>query len=721
MRFLTLALEGYGRFRERTVFEFDAGLTCIVGANESGKSTVLAALLDALYTLPTSTAQAVRERIHWGHPHGWTLALELELHGHSVRIRKFHPVDEPRRRAAFTLEIGSETLSGEAARARWEQLWRTPQPVYRATACVAQRAVARLEKGDLQSLQQQLRESAVNADLNRILSALQTERRRVRQDAERAQSRLHETEQRLHTARQSEQRRRALSEQLQQAQQEADALREQLAQDERLLQRWRELHEQRTTLERLRREADANQRHIEQLEQIERRLRDLESDLQRDFAAWQALPDDHKAQVDAAWVRYQDAVRRLSVLEREARAQRGVQQAFVARARARVGYAIVGLALCAASVPLWGVVPALGATALGLGLLAVAVALLWRTRPTEPNTLTPALENARRETHSHWEQLTALLAQAGFTVEATPANGATDAHAHETLQRLQHALHRYSERWNALQQRLAEQKRLHDQRDALYQLAPDSKALRERLRELAVQMLGLEEQIRRNPLAQSDLSERELLRLDDQVQRARQRLNALHAEQLRCEGALQSMPAYEPVDALKLEHARALQRLEQLQRRARLLETAENLLKEANTRYLSDLRPRLKPRIEQHLPALTLGRYTQADLGDDLSLQVYHPEREATLPVQEDAAAWSAGVLDQLFFACRLGLADALADDLRLPLLLDDPFVYADEARYRAALELLVRVARKTQVILFTCRPLPTAGAWGKVIALEGV
>jgi uncharacterized protein YhaN len=58
---------------------------------------------------------------------------------------------------------------------------------------------------------------------------------------------------------------------------------------------------------------------------------------------------------------------------------------------------------------------------------------------------------------------------------------------------------------------------------------------------------------------------------------------------------------------------------------------------------------------------------------------------------------------------------------LRLPLLLDDPFVYADEARYRAALELLMRVARETQVILFTCRPLPTAGAWGKVIALEGV
>jgi uncharacterized protein YhaN len=62
-------------------------------------------------------------------------------------------------------------------------------------------------------------------------------------------------------------------------------------------------------------------------------------------------------------------------------------------------------------------------------------------------------------------------------------------------------------------------------------------------------------------------------------------------------------------------------------------------------------------------------------------------------------------------------LADALSDDLRLPLLLDDPFVYSDMARYRAALELLTRVAQQTQVILFTCRPLPE-GKWGKVMRL---
>jgi DNA repair exonuclease SbcCD ATPase subunit len=717
MRFLMLTLEGYGRFRERVAFEFDAGLNCFVGDNESGKSTLLAALMDALYTSPTSTAQSVRERISWGHLHGWTLELVLELRGERVRIHKFHPVDDPRKRGAFTLEYGDETLSGDAARARWEQLWRVPEAVYRATACVAQRALARIEKGDLKSLQQQLRESAVSADLNRIVDALDKERRRLNRMVEDTRNRLHTQDQRLHATHQAERQRRELRERLRQIQQETDALRQQLEEDERLLERWRDLQALRTRLEHLRREADTNQRHLDQLEQIERRLQALETELQHDFALWQALPADHKEQIDAAWVRYQDAVRRLSALEREAQAARHARQASTGRRRARAGYAVSGVALCAASVPLWGVAPALGVLALALGLVALAIALLWREHAPKPDALPPALEAARHEAESHWQQLTALLEQAGYAVEMPAINGEPNKHAGGTLLRLQHALQRYSEQWNAFQQRLAEQKRLHHQRDALHQIVPDPKALRERQRELAVQIVGLEEQIQRNLLAHGELPESELLRLDDRVQQKRQRFDALQAEQLRCEGALHTLQTGEPPDALALEHARMQQQVEQLQHRVRVIETARTLLNEANARYLSDLRPRLKPRIEQHLPVLTLGRYTQADLGEDLSLQVYHPDCGETLPVKEDTPAWSAGVLDQLFFACRLGLADALSNDLRLPLLLDEPFVYSDTARYRAALELLTRVAQQTQVILFTCRPLPE-GKWGKVVRL---
>lgn len=713
MKFLKLALEGYGRFHERVEFEFETGLNCIMGANESGKSTLLAALMDALYTLPTTTAQPARERIHWGHPHGWRLVLELELRGQHVRIAKFHPVDEPRKRAEFLLQVGAESLSGDAARTRWEQLWQIPQEVYLATACIRQRELAQIANRNLKSLQQHLRESAVNADLNRLLSMLQQEKRRVRSHIETQHRTVQEIIARLHASRNAEQQRRSLREQLLRIEAEVAELRPQVEQKEQLLQRWRTLQEQQNRLEQLRREADANQRHLEQLEHLERRAREIETELETQFAELSVLPSDFKEQVDAAAMRYQDAIRRLHALTVQEQARRAEQQRERGRHQARWGFAALGGALIVASFPLWAVSVWLGTVALVLGLVGVGIALLWRghaVSQSEGGSLEPSIQ---QEVQAHWQRLSSLLHEAGYTLEAPPQNGAAGEYGAEMTARLQHAIQQFNARWNALQARRSELERIRHQIDALHAVQ-EPKALRERQRELAVAILGLEEQIQRDPLARERLSAESLLRLETTMTRERQRLNALQAEQLRCEGALQQLPDSEPADALELEQTRAQQRLTQLESRLRLLDAVEQLLTEANARYLSDLSPRLKPRIERHLPTLTLGRYAQASLDENLSLQVYHPERGEMMPVEDGQPAWSAGVLDQLFFACRLGLADALADDVRLPLLLDDPFVHFDAERYRAALELLTRVAQQTQVILFTCRALPE-GEWGKV------
>lgn len=705
MRFLQLAVEGYGRFRERTTFEFDVRLNIFYGANESGKSTLLAALLDALYTLPTSTAQTARERIHWGHPHGWTLELELELRGEQVRLRKFHPVDDPRKRAEFILQIGEETLSGDAARARWEQLWQIPQEVYLATACVRQRELAQIANRNLKSLQQQLRISAVSTDLNRILSTLQQERRRLRMSIEMQERTVQTIEARLRVSRNAEQQRQNLRTQLQQIESEVGQLRPQLEMHEQLLQRWRSLMAQQEQLERLRREADTNQRHLDKLEQLERRTRELETELTQ-FADWDAMPSDFKEQLDAAYLRYQDAARRLHTLSEGARRQRAEHQQMRGRTQARVGFAVLGVALLVASAPLWGVSPVLGGVALALGLAALSVALLWRGQDNLTSPEEPPLQQAQAEAKTHWLTLTELLRTAGYTLETPPANGAAEAHGANLTALLQRVMQQFSERWNALHAKRAELDATRRQIDALHAIH-DPKALRERQRELAVEILGLQEQLRRDPLIQEGLSAEGLMRLEAQVEHERRRLNDLQAEQLRCEGALANLPDAEPADAVALEYERALQRLQQLQHRQRLLETTEQLLSEANAQYLSNLSPRLKPRIEAYLPTLTLGRYTQANLDETLRLQVHHPNRAELLPVEDGQPAWSAGVLDQLFFACRLGLSDALSDDIRLPLLLDDPFVHFDAERLRAALDLLHRVAIQTQVLLFTCRALP--------------
>ena len=62
----------------------------------------------------------------------------------------------------------------------------------------------------------------------------------------------------------------------------------------------------------------------------------------------------------------------------------------------------------------------------------------------------------------------------------------------------------------------------------------------------------------------------------------------------------------------------------------------------------------------------------------------------------------SDGTLDQFYFAVRLALADVLLGDLRPPLLLDDPFRYADEERRQSLHSMLADIADARQVIYFT-------------------
>ena len=66
-------------------------------------------------------------------------------------------------------------------------------------------------------------------------------------------------------------------------------------------------------------------------------------------------------------------------------------------------------------------------------------------------------------------------------------------------------------------------------------------------------------------------------------------------------------------------------------------------------------------------------------------------------------AGMSDGTQDQLYLALRLAsLEKFIAEGEPLPLLVDDALVNFDDARARAALKVLARLAATTQVIFFT-------------------
>jgi energy-coupling factor transporter ATP-binding protein EcfA2 len=614
--FQRLELRNYRCFEQHALI-FHRGLNIILGPNESGKSTLLNALLDALYANPFSTASELAERISFGSAAGWSLLLELQAGGKRLRLSKRYSAEDPTRRSECWLATlpsdghgggEGEKQEGKEALRGWEQCWAVPREVYLATACIRQRELSAIvsDKKSLASLQQQLREAALATDLERILKQIQEHGRELRRRHEQLRQQRETIMTRLHTAQQQYTR-------LQEYRQRLQPLTEQIAQREtqidemqHLLQRWQAVNTLQKEWERVHEETEQLRRVLDAFENLEREQQRLQAELEQARS---------------------EAEQRIGQLR-----------------RTRTWLGIAGGALMLTGISLITVNGLLGGTLAALGGLLLLFALIWRAGRGQ------GAESRQQQLQQQLEQL------------RLQREGLLQAHSPDELR----------QRWG--------------------QLAVQQHALKTKLDEepLARQLLeGAEEWLRR---------ERQLERLLQEQERDRQ-------EKLRLEGALQQLTLEHDPDELHLQLEQLGEQIDYLQRRIQVMECTQQLLKEANQRYLDDLSPRLAPRIELYLPALTCGRYTQIQMGDGLLFQVYHPDAGKWLDADPSESGWSAGTLDQIFFACRLGLADALMGHRRLPLLLDDPFLYFDEARLQAAMELLSRVAQHVQVLLFTCRP----------------
>lgn len=120
----------------------------------------------------------------------------------------------------------------------------------------------------------------------------------------------------------------------------------------------------------------------------------------------------------------------------------------------------------------------------------------------------------------------------------------------------------------------------------------------------------------------------------------------------------------------------------------------------------------LQIRAQEILRDLTQGRYSEMLLEGTQLEPVLKTPQGATIRGE----ALTGGLRDLLFFALRAAMAQEMAGNVRLPFILDDPFLQLDRTRLQNARDYLKALAERTQVILFShderCRD------WGSV-ALE--
>lgn len=118
-----------------------------------------------------------------------------------------------------------------------------------------------------------------------------------------------------------------------------------------------------------------------------------------------------------------------------------------------------------------------------------------------------------------------------------------------------------------------------------------------------------------------------------------------------------------------------------------------------------ELERRFAPKLEQTagelLTRITDGEFTVVEWsGSEFSLTV----REHVGAPPRSILSLSKGTLDELYLCLRLAICEnVLSGEESVPLILDDVFAFCDEARLARMLDFLKDLAKKRQIILFTC------------------
>lgn len=110
MRIRRLSITNFNRFEDLEV-ALEPGLNLIVGPNESGKSTIVDAIVTALYVDVTSKARALGSHVRWGVTGGFKIELDFEDGDEAYRLLK----DFGARRAQLTVVDAGDIITDSGA------------------------------------------------------------------------------------------------------------------------------------------------------------------------------------------------------------------------------------------------------------------------------------------------------------------------------------------------------------------------------------------------------------------------------------------------------------------------------------------------------------------------------------------------------------------------------------------------------------------------------
>jgi len=118
--------------------------------------------------------------------------------------------------------------------------------------------------------------------------------------------------------------------------------------------------------------------------------------------------------------------------------------------------------------------------------------------------------------------------------------------------------------------------------------------------------------------------------------------------------------------------------------------------------------------ISENLKLITNGRYSDIKIEDDFSIEIFSKEKNDWV---DPISVLSTGTVDQIYFLIRLGFINFISPRESVPIILDDTFVSFDKERLMATQKLLQNLNKEQQILLFTHNDIYQG--WGNTIRLD--
>jgi uncharacterized protein YhaN len=695
MRIAQVRLRRFKRFRDWSA-GLAPGLTVVRGPNEAGKSTVMEAILEALFG-GGSRGEALAHLKMWGEQRLGEITLELKVKGSRYLLRR-------------DLEAGTVLLQSEEGRERveasrdvqrrmveWTGLG--SEVAYRSTAFVAQADIARVAE-DRRLLSAHLSRILSGAGVESVQQALQwLSEQRARLEATGAAGksltdRIADLRARQNSRRQREERAQRHRLDLSEVTQRLDEIEREANEQAELDRAARRAHELQRRERALVEEEEATREGLARAEGLLARLGVLEANLAEFSSQQEALI----AELFHARRQYQQLEANLLLAREQAeREERTLEHLATEHQNVTrtvsVGWtlavsgaiAITGGGLIVALTRFWA-----GWALIAVGTLVAVFGLRSRGRVQEAGTDYRMQEQRVLDLRRRLDASQRQLAEAQENV----ANK-LDAFGGASLEDIEG---RFSSYMDLLRQREEIRVSLRAIRGA------DPKtSLEARLLDIASELATIRQTVSALPRGARKAQAGDSDRAEQQAKQRSAEIQQLREKRARLEGVLdelrdrgdEAIRLEEEIAALQARAARERQALEIIDLTARMLE-------EARTMSVYPARELLERRAGEYLAMATDGVYNRIAVDERaLRPQVWVP----AVGTWKDAAEFSQGTSDQLYFCLRLALLDVLTADRKPPLFLDEPFAHLDDTRRRNMLSLLSIAAHDRQVVLFTCWP----------------